>query len=465
MNSKTVKILIIAGVWCASSTAAYYIGLNRAPAASSEVASSKAGRNSAEHTTTITLGAMGPDGRPVSSLQDLLNAKGKPDADALKAWADSIDTAKAAAMLTDLQKLDPGPQRDAIIAALIASWATRDPDSYLTAHNDVTNPRTRETGVADALKAMAEKDPKAAIAWMQASTDAVPNQLLAQRYRSAIAGYAANDPQGALNFVNTLDTGSVANAQIKRQGLNTIADSLASDGNFTSALQMFSTLSDADRTTATTELINQWAVDSPKDAATYVTGITDPTQQAQMAGRLALSWGRTDPASAAAWAAQFDATNSAATGQPSGQILADAVRSWTRSDLAGPAAFLNTLTPSPDTDQAIQTFAVQARTVDPTTAMTWAGQISDPTMRDRATGAVAVAALAADPGNFTQFAASANLSPAQTQWLSQLPTDNPQALNRISNRVGRAMNNPNRPAPWNAAAPAGGAGGRGGAGG
>jgi len=310
--------------------------------------------------------------------------------------------------------------------------------------------------VADALKAMAEKDPKAAVAWLTDNKDAVPNNMLTQRYRNAIQGLADNDPKAAFAFVTALDSGSTANAQIQRQGLNTIADAMANQGQFSDALAMFAGLPDADRATATAELMTQWAQMSPTDATTYIASITDPAQRATTETEVVRSWARTDPQAAAAWATQYDQSVSASTGQPSGQALADTMRSWSRYDLDGPAQFLNGLPPSPANDQAVATFAAQARNTDPASAMNWVGQITDPTMRERTAGSIALRMLATGDTDGVQAAIQNNtLTPDQAQWLSSLPTDNQRQLMRMSRRMGANFTTTTtRPAPWAPPAPA-----------
>jgi hypothetical protein len=469
MKSPKLKILLLLLVWCVSSGTAYWVGLTR-NAANNKIVVTGKGKALTDHGTAIILNSVN---QSVLSTKDLMQSKGRPDADALKAWADSLDPSECPGILDELQKMADGQPRDAMMDAMIASWAARDPNAYLQTYTKITDPRIRETGVGDALKALATKDPKAAIAFITDSTEAVPAQMLAQRYRDTIQGLAANDPATALSFVQGLDPNAPASAQIQRQGLTAIADALANSGNFTDALTMFATLPDAEKTTASAELMRQWAQLAPADATKYIAAMTDPTQQSTAASQVARNWARDNPAAAAAWAVQFDSTSSDSTGQPTGAALAAAMRSWSRYDLNGPAAFLNTLTPSPQTDQAVATFAAQARNVDSATALTWSNQITDAATRDKAIGSVAIRMLASgDTAGLQAAIASNQISPDQAQWLSTLPTDNPQALNRMARRMGANFTtNANRTAPWAsapataaAATPQGNGGGQGGLG-
>jgi len=466
MKSQKLKYLLLALVWCASSAGAYYFGRQSSASGKATTTANNHGKALSDHGTNII---MSTENHPVMTTKDLAQTKGRPNADALKAWADSLDPAECPGVLDDLQKMAGGEPRDAMMAAMIAAWAAKDPAGYLKDYSKVTDPRVRETGVGTALKAMAAKDPQAAIAFMASSTEGIPANMIAQRYRNAIQGMAANDPAAAFAFVQGIDN-SPANALIQRQGLNAVADAMAASGNFTDALKLFSTLPDAQKATASGELMSQWAQLAPTDAAKYIATIDDPTQRSTAAAQVVRNWSRDDPAAAAAWAVQFDSASVDANGQPttSGQALATAMRTWSRYDLDGPAQFLNTLTPSPQTDAAVATFAAQARNVDSSTALTWSAQITDPATRDKAIGSVAIRMLANGDNAALQKAISSNqISPDQVAWLQTLPTDNPQALNRMARRMGAGFTtNTNRPAPWapvdpNAPAPA--AGARGGA--
>lgn len=456
MKSAKVKTFLMAAAWCATAAGAFWYGRHSVPETKANLAAGK-GRGLADRGPTVVINAANGGALKVPTTDDLLHGKGKPTADDLKAWADSLDPAQCAALLTDLEKLPGGDPRDAMIDAMIASWATRDPDNYLAGYSKVSNPRSRETGVSDALKAMAEKDPKNAAKWLAESKDAVPNQMLALRYRSAIQGMAASDPQTAFDFVKGLDTGSMANAQIQRQGLNAVADAMAASGKFNDAIQMFASLTDpAQRSVATNEVMMQWAQSNPTDASKYITSLTDPAQRTQYANQVVASWARNDPQAAAAFAAQLDASGPPPDGQLAGQALANAMRSWSRYDLDGPAQFLNTLTPSAATDPAVVTFTMQARNVDPSTALVWAGQITDQATREKTLGSVALRVLASgNQADLNKLLSSNVLTPDQVTWLQGLPTDNPQALNRMGRRLGANFaTNPGRNGPWATAQPA-----------
>ncbi|HTB64386.1 MAG TPA: hypothetical protein VK737_12450, partial [Opitutales bacterium] len=307
MKSSKFKMVVLALVWFATAGAAYWAGISHGGSASNKnTAANNRNKTLTDHGSAIILNTIN---QAVPTTKDLEAMKGKrPDADALKAWADGLDPAQCPGLLDELEKMEGGQPRDAMIAAMIASWSARDPQGYLKDYTNVADPRARETGVDGALKALAASDPKAALAFMTDSSEALPNQLMARRYRATLQGYAADDPAGALSYVQGLDTNTTLNAQVQRQGLQAVADALASNGNFTQALTMFSSLPAAQSATANAELMNQWAQLAPGDASKYVASMTDPTQQATAAAQVARTWARDDPAAAAAWAAQLDAS-------------------------------------------------------------------------------------------------------------------------------------------------------------
>ncbi len=427
-----MRLVLLAAVWCASCAGAFWYG--RRGVATAEQAAASAAQKARQAAGKGFVINNVIDNKNVPSLQDLLRTKGRPDPNALRAWADSLDPSQCASLLADLQKMPDGNPRDALIAAMINAWATKDPQGYLKDYASVGNPRARESGVSNALRAMATKDPQAALAWLKQSTDVLSNQELDRRYRSAIQGMATNDPQAALDYVKGLNPTDPLNQRIQMQGINAIANQMARAGNFDQAAQMFDSLPANLRGNADSALMFQWAQSNPADATTYIAGVKDPTERTQLAAQAVRSWSLNDPAAAAQWAQQYDQSASTDPNQPTGQLLADAVRSWSRSDLNSTAQFLNTLKPSPETDQAIAAFATQAGSVDPSSAMNWAGQINDPNTRQQVAGMVTLQWLASDPSQASQIMANSTLlSPQQKQRLGNL-ANNPQLLNRIAQR-------------------------------
>jgi hypothetical protein len=380
----------------------------------------------------------------------------------LKLWADSVDPNDYAEFIGALQDMPAGMQRDAMFAALVNSWAEKAPATFLVAHSNITNPSAREAGVATALKTWAKDDPKAALAWLKQDNEALPPQQVNARYRAALGGMAATDPQGALDIVASFGNSTLSDRNLQRQSYQAVANALADDGKFDDAVKLFSTLPDDAKSAASTQLLNRWAQASPTDAANYVASLTDPTQRAQLGNQVVAAWTRNDPIAAAAWAVQFDQTSLQNGTDRPGTALANSIRTLTRYDLNSAAQILGKLEPSAATDPAVVNFATSAGRVDPETAVMWAtSHVSDPSLTGRIIDSVVARQLAENPQNGLKFVQSnpnisAEEKQAITDWVNNQPADNPNIFARTGRRMGAGfVNNPARLAPWDPNAGAG----------
>jgi hypothetical protein len=403
------------------------VASSQTTAAAKAPSGSSAARRDTGSASTTTFPGQG------ATLADLLHAKGKPDADALAAWAKNLTPEEIADALKSLQGLPAGLQRNALLSAVVNAWAERDPQGFLASSGNVTVPRMREGGVDDALRVWASQDPKAALDWMKQNPGSAPPVALQQRYAAAIAGYAATDPLGALTTVNALAENSGADLALKNSALQALTNSLADQGNFTDALTMFAQMPAGQmQTNAYNTMVQRWADSNPEDASAWVAALTDPAQRNQLGTRVAQTWAASDPASAAAWAAQMD-QQSGASGLANSQLLASAISSWSAYDLDAPATFLNQMQAGPGKDNAVAIFATRAGQEDPSSALQWVSTISDDQLRGRAATAVAFQMLQTDPNGFNQFISNTTLmSDQQKQMLQSIPPG-------MVNGIGMAM--------------------------
>ncbi len=370
---------------------------------------------------TLSLGALSASAEGIT-LADLLNAKGKPSADLLAAWAKGLSPEQIADALKSLQTMAAGTQRDAILGAVINAWATNDPQGFLAANSSVTIPRLREGGMDSALKTWATTDPKAALDWLSSNPGSGSPGALRQRYAAAISGFASADPQGALATVANLTTNSPADIMLRNNALQSLTNAIADSGNFSEALTMFSQLPAGQmQTTAYNNLVQRWAQSNPEDASLWISNLTDPAQRAQLGNRVAQTWAASDPVAAATWAAQLDQqANANPNGNnPNSELLASAMRSWVAYDMDAPAQFLNQLPAGADKDGAVAIFATRAAQEDPSSAMQWIGTIADPDVRSRAATLVAVQMLEQDPDAGSQFIANTTLMTDQQKQMLQ----------------------------------------------
>jgi hypothetical protein len=432
---KLSKIAIYAALFAAVGASAFWAG--RISVLSSLNSAANNAANSAKAKNTGGSIAIMSDTGQAASLTDLLNNKGKPDADLLAAWAKNLTPEETAAALKSLQGMPAGLQRNALLTAVVNAWADRDPQGFLAANSSVTVPRMREGGVDTALKTWASQDPQAALEWLKNNPGSAPPSALQQRYASAIAGYAATDPAGALSTVNALSANNPTDAVLKNNALVALTNALADSGNFSDAMTMFGQLPAGQmQNTAYNTLVQRWADADPVDASAYISSLTDPTQRAQLGARVAQTWAASDPASAAAWAAQMDqqaGSTPGANGQGNNQLLASAISSWAAYDLDAPAQFLNQLPAGGGKDNAVAIFAMSAGQQDPASAEQWVSTIADDQLRARAATAVAFEMLAQDPNTFNTFIANTTMIPDQAkQALQSMPPN-------MVNGIGYAM--------------------------
>jgi hypothetical protein len=363
-----------------------------------------------------------------SDVDKFLNAKGKPDAAALADWAKNLNPDECASYIAMLQKMAPGLQRDAVLDAIIGSWAGQDPKGFLAETKGITGPRMREQGVDAALKAWAGQNPADALQWIKDNPGGAPGTAMQARYLAAFSGYAAADPQAAFAAANGLDGSTVANQRLKNQAVQAVMSSLADQGKFTDATSLIGQMPDGNmKNQALSSIATSWAESNPVDASAWVSAMTDPQQQATLGAQVAAQWAATDPVAAATWAAQMDAQASAAAQAnggtaTNGYLLADAMRTWASYDLDGTGDFLNQLPASPDKDGAVATFALYAAQEDPASAMNWVNTISDPQMQQRLAMVTALEWQQTDPDGYNQFISTTNvLSPQQIQMISNIP--------------------------------------------
>jgi len=356
-----------------------------------------------------------------------LNAKGKPDAAALAEWAKNLSPDECASYLAMLQKMAPGMQRDAVLNAIIGSWAGQDPKGFLAEAGGITGPRMKEQGTDAALKAWAAQNPADALQWIKDNPGSAPTSTLQARYLAAFAGYAAADPQGAFAAANALGGTTPADQRLKNQAMQTIMSSLTDQGKFTDATTLAGQLPDGNlKNQALASIAGNWAQSNPADASAWVAGMTDPQLRSALGGQVAGQWAATDPAAAANWAAQMDA-QAAADAQsnggaaPTSFMLADAMRTWASYDLDATGEFLNQLPASPDKDGAVATFALYAGQDDPASAMTWVNTIGDDGMKQRLAMVTALQWQQSDPAGYASFISTTNiLSDQQKQILTAI---------------------------------------------
>ncbi len=409
----------------ASGYAGYYYGHSQTAESATTAANAKHSANTSGKNPSSSSSA----GENIS-LASLLKGPGAPDADLLALWAKSLNAKDCPDLVKQLQAAKGGLARDAVLEAVLKSWAKSDPQGLLGAADKLTSPRLREGGVDVALKTWAAKDPAAALQWLKDNPGTASTAATAARYDAAIAGYTATDPKGAFDVVSALGEGNDHDRQDKADALHALTDTLAQSGQFDVAQQLLGTLpAGTTRDDAYDHFAESFAASSPTDATAWATALTDPAERQRMEGHVVDAWASSDPLAAATWATQID-QQALANADPNapkdpvngpGMLLANAILSWSQDDLDGPGQFLNQQPASPNKDRAVAIFAMHVGQEDPETAAKWLGTVSDPKIRDGVTMVVALQMYQQDPATFTNFMSSNDqMNDTQKQSLTQM---------------------------------------------
>jgi len=116
----------------------------------------------------------------------------------------------------------------------------------------------------------------------------------------------------------------------------------------------------------------------PQEAAEFVDSLSDPAAQAQAAQRVAAIWVRSDPLEAAEWVKTLP------EGKGRDFAFGNLVKNWSRHEPAAAWAWLSAQPPSPARDRAAAGFVEVTAWLDPAAAFHWASTIQDKDMRDTA---------------------------------------------------------------------------------
>ena len=435
MKSNGLKIFLLIGIGLVGTLGGYWLGHRSAANSNTEP-----GKPTSAGSLRAVL-VSGPSGQAVD-WRMLLTSTGKIEPDLLAAWARSLSIEEISKDLSALKAQPANLRLNDLMGALYNAWAGQDPKGFLGDSKDIPVPRLREGGIDEALKSWAAQDPKAALLWIKDNPGTASTAATDQRYAAAIAGYAASDPMGALESVNSLNSENVHDRLMKSAATKALADALADQGGFAQASTFFSQLpAGQTRDDAFGQLAKRWTEIAPQDAATWVEGLsTDPQLKSALGSQVAQAWAENDPAAAATWAVKMDGQAGppgSADAATSGQLLATAIRSWTTYDLDPAGNFLNLLPASPAKDPAVAIFALRSSQEDPAGAFQWVNAITDDQMRLGMTVGVALEWMQQDPAGYNQFlSTSTTLNDQQKAMLDGIPADTLQSLTQFNTVLG-----------------------------
>jgi hypothetical protein len=258
------------------------------------------------------------------------------------------------------------------LSLLAHAWGEKDGKGALAALESVRG-RGSEWARSTALAGWAAADPQAALEWLQErNAQKGPNRDGRDDWalsRGMLNGLARRDIDGALKYLMTLNEDQQGNfvgvlvEQKLKEGVTAGSDwamQLPSERMRTNALETVGR--QFLRQDVDTEI--QWAqgIAARPDAHEAVADVAD-----ELAGR--------DAPAAAAWVGKLP------PGPSQNHAYEDVFERWTRSDPLAASQHLTQMNPGPARDNAIQAFSRTLARENPPDAIAWASVISDPNER------------------------------------------------------------------------------------
>jgi hypothetical protein len=296
----------------------------------------------------------------------------------------------------------------------------------------VTNPKTRNRKLENALAEASLDDVKTALEWAKNLPDGpakraamskvmarwgelegsaattYASQVLAQTgnpnlLREALKGWGETDPKASIQYAQAIN----GNNGVKGDVIRTV--------------------------------LQDWANQNPQEAAAYVqsTNVTiggggrggfgwggggGPGGFGGPAGALQVvadSWSQQDPAAAAAWAGTLqDQREQMFT---MGQVI----RNWAGNDINAAAAFVNSQPAGQARDAMVVSMAREVAQQDPSSALKWAASVSDQRMQERAAMGVVFQAAGQDQAAAQQLIQNSGLQDSVKQQLQNMVANGP----------------------------------------
>ncbi len=246
-------------------------------------------------------------------------------------------------------------------------WAEIDPEASASWFLENTTGSIRDDALWESVEAWGRKDTPSAVAWANQLDDYLKWMVmdgLASGWASvdppaaAAAGLAMLDEDHGHDFVIT--------------AVNHWADT-----DPERAAEWTRDLSNARmRANASGELGKIWALSDPRAAAQWSAGIEDERSRHAALEGIADGWSRHDPGGAIEWALSSVKDPALLEGMVEGITF-----NWSNIDPTGATNWLGQQPPGPGRDLVLQKFSGNVFEDDPWAAVDWAGEISDPALR------------------------------------------------------------------------------------
>jgi len=296
----------------------------------------------------------------VGDLQSVLDSASRLErTQKLLAFLDRLPTEQFAEVYAELANSPQADLRGSERSLILQAWAERDPGAAIAYIQDNEgNDWERET----VLGTWATSDPQGAIAWALAAEDEgrINNWVL-----GAMRGVAATNPELARDFLVSMEAG-----ETRERSLRDIQRYVTQFG-YDYAESWITGISDGDlQNQAARRLADNLAELDPAKAGSWNASIADTNTRRDVSETVADRWARQDLASARDWVERLpeDTRTEAAEG---------VARHYARQDPAAAAEWLAGLGSNPDLDGAKRVLIEESFRRDPQTSLEFVANLAD----------------------------------------------------------------------------------------
>jgi hypothetical protein len=278
----------------------------------------------------------------------------------------------APAILQAINENSGSRESGRFLSLLAHAWGSKDGNAALAAMEGLQR-RDGENAKATAMAAWAANDPDAAMRWLNernAAKDpnADPRQDSALA-RGLVVGLARRDADGALKYLMTLSKGQQSDY------VGAIVEQKMKDGLAAGAEWAENLPTEQMRVTGM-EIAGESYLRGDLDGAVkWAEKIASRPDAHEAVADVADALTRRNPQEAVAWVASLP------PGPSQNHAFEDVFDEWTPRDPLAASQSLTNMPPGPGRDAAIEAFSSNISRENPTDALTWVGVISDPKRR------------------------------------------------------------------------------------
>lgn len=299
------------------------------------------------------------------------------------------------------------PDKVQKLQSVLAKWSASDPGAALEYAMTIDSRRARNQILSSLIGTWAKSDPQGAYVWAAANLREDAGAF-ESAVRTIFGEAASQNADAAMRSALAMPAGGGRIAAYRA-----VVERAVRDGLQMQMAAHLSSITDPQEARAfATSLAQNWAVQDPLAAADWAMALEDPSVRNAALSSVVGSWTSDQPQRAAEWVLQLPA------GPLRDQQMSQLTQTWAGFDPVGTADWLiGQRPPSPQLDPAIKGLVSSVMRVNPEGAMTWAGAISNPRLRNNAMESVARQWMRQNPQQAAAYIAQSSLPPQVRQKL------------------------------------------------